>query len=337
MPTVSIIIPCRNEQRHIAQCLQSLLEQDHPNIAEILVIDGMSEDRTREIVRSLQEEHRVIKRLENPRKIGTAAWNMGIANACGEMIFLASAHSVFEQDYVRQCVRCLQETGAANVGGQATPLAGDTLIGKAIAIAHGCSFGIGTARFRRASQEGWVDTVWPGAFPRWVFDKVGLFREELPRSEDIELNTRLRAAGYGIYLSPKIRAYYFPRQDLRGLWQQNFANGAGVIDTVFIAPRAVSIRHLVPLAFVLGLAGSAAAAMVWPRGLYLLAAVAGSYLLASLAFSLKIGLAHGLRYVPVMPIVFATVHFSYGIGSVWGLMRALGRGIGQMTRLLTRA
>lgn len=326
-PSVSLIVPCRNEEKHIAKCLESLVRQDYPNVVEILVIDGMSEDGTREIVKRFQEDDPRVKLLENPRKVVTSGLNIGIANASGEVILRADAHAIFEPDYVRRCVECLQETGGANVGGHMRPALGDSLIAQGIGFAHESRFGIGAARFHRSSEEGWVDTVWLGAFPRWVFDEVGLYREELPRSEDIELNARLRAKGYKIYLSPKIKAYYFPRDTLLGLWRQNFANGVGVLDTLFIAPKALSPRHLVPLAFVLGLLGSGILAAVSHPALWLLLAVAGSYLVSSLAFSLKIAVAHGLRYLAIMPLVFATVHFSYGMGSVWGLIKALGRGV----------
>lgn len=322
-PSVSIIVPCRNEKKYIAPCLESLIKQDYSHIVEILVVDGMSEDGTRETVKALCTNHPTVKLLDNSRKIVTTGLNIGIAQASGDIIVRADAHAMFEPDYVRQCVECMQETGAANVGGHMRPVAGRSLVSTSIGFAHQSRFGIGVARFHRPSEKGWADTVWLGAFPRHVFHEVGLYNEDLPRSEDIEFNARLRAKGYKVYLSPQIRARYYPRNTLFGLWKQNFANGKGIADTLRLAPRAVSARHLVPLAFVLALLGSGVLAAIRPAGFYALAGGGGSYLLAALAASATIALVHGSRYLPVMLLVFATIHLSYGLGSLWGLLRLL--------------
>jgi len=130
--------------------------------------------------------------------------NMGIKHARGKIVARIDAHGFYEPDYIGQCAAHLIETGAGNVGGEARPMPDDSLVSKLIVFVHESRFGIGVAKFRRQSGEGWVDTVWPGIYWRRVFDEIGFYRLELTRNEDNELNARLRACGYGIYLSPKL-------------------------------------------------------------------------------------------------------------------------------------
>ncbi len=320
-PTVSIIVPVYNEREYIADCMRSLVAQDYPDIMEILCIDGGSQDDTPEIIRRFQKDCPQIRLLDNPQRVQAAALNIGIEQARGEIVARIDAHGFYEPDYISQCVAHLLETGAGNVGGAARPMPGDSLISKLIVFAHESRFGIGVAQFRRQSGEGWVDTVWPGFYWRRIFDEIGLYRLELTRDEDNELNARLRAHGYGIYLSPEIRAYYFPRRDLWGLWRQNFANGVGIMQTLFANPQALGLRHFIPFLFVTGLLGSLLVAPFHIVGKIVLAAIAVAYSLGCIVFSLQIGLKHGLGYAVLMPFVFFTIHLSYGLGSLWGLVK----------------
>ncbi len=320
-PTVSIIVPVYNEREYIEKCIQSLMAQDYPDIIEILCVDGGSPDGTRQIIHHVQKDCPKIRLLDNPYRVQTVALNVGIEQAKGEIVARIDAHGFYARDYISQCVAHLIETGAGNVGGAAQPMPGNSLISKLIAFAHESRFGIGVAKFRRRSGGGWVDTVWPGFYWRRVFDEIGLYRPELTRNEDVEFNARLRAHGYGIYLSPQIRAYYFPRQDLRGLWGQNFANGVGAMQTLFVNPQALGLRHLIPFLFVTGLLGSLLITPWHVLGQAALGAIAVAYALGCIVFSLQIGLKHGLGYAALMPFVFFTIHLSYGLGSMWGLAK----------------
>jgi len=334
--TVSIIVPARNEASDIGACLDSLLAQDYPGIAEILVIDGMSTDGTADTARATAARHgergRTVRVLENPKRSVTAALNIGIRHARGELLARADAHALFARDYVSQCVKCLNETGAANVGGPARPVAPHSFIGRLIEAIHQSRFGIGAARFRRAGEAGEVDTVWPGCYRREVFERVGLYREELTRSEDIDLNRRLRAAGLRIFLSPDIRAYYRPRKSLRGLLHQNFGNGRAVTQTLFVAARAVSPRHLVPGAFAAAVAMSVACGLTlgtwsairfaWaPAGALAIAYGAADLLFAAQAARKRRSLLLGLALLAAFP----ALHLAYGGGTLWEMLRQITR------------
>ena len=163
LAAVSVIIPCRNEEKFISKCLDSLIKQNcSKENLEILVIDGMSEDRTRELVAQFSERHSFIKLLENPKKITPAALNIGIESAQGGIIIRMDAHSVYREDYIANCVKYLNEYDADNVGGVLiTVPAKNTMTAKAITFALSCPFGRGNAHYRKGCSEGikWVDTV----------------------------------------------------------------------------------------------------------------------------------------------------------------------------------
>ena len=315
-------MPVRNEEKYLNQCLESVIRQDYPNIAEILIIDGMSDDGTREIIQEFKSLSPKIKMLDNPLKIQTHALNRGIRLARGEIIIRMDAHALYEYDYVSQSVSCLINTDAAIVGGPKRPAKRDTYLPAAIALADESRFGIGVAKLHHRDYEGYVDVPWCGAFWRSVFDQVGPFREELVRSEDIEWVRRLRDHGLKAFQTLKIRCFYFARDSLRKVWKQNFNTGAGIMQTIFLVnPRAVSLRHLTPFFFVTGLMGSVLATLVSPVGKIFLATIMGAYLTASFFSSIAIGCKKGARRIPIMPLIFGAIHFSYGFGSIWGLLK----------------
>lgn len=309
---VSIIVPSRNEERFIADCLKSILNQDYPkDKLEILVVDGNSTDKTREIVESFkfQDSRFKIQLLDNPKVITPSAMNVGIKNAKGEIIIKMDAHSIYDKDYVSKCVEHLMDSGADNVGGvlKAVP-SKNTLRAKAIAISLAHFFGAGGSYFRTGTDKPIeVDTVAFGCYWKKTFDKIGLYDERMAQIEDLELNYRLRAAGGKIMLFPDIKAIYYPSSDnLSSFFWHNFTDGIWATYPLKYGFK-VSLRHLIPLIFVLTLPLS-----FWP------------YILASLFFSFKIAAREkDLKLFFMMPLVFFARHFGYGIGSIWGLLKLL--------------
>ena len=319
-PLVTVVVPCRNEARSIGPCLRSVLAQDYPRASiEVLVVDGMSTDGTRATVAHIAAEDSRVRLLDNPPGTTPAALNTGIRAGRGRYIVRVDAHTTIEPDYVRVCVERLEATGADNVGGlmRAT---GEGYVGGAIALAHHSRFGLGGGRFHHATQEEEADTAYMGAFRRDVFDRVGLFNEELLRGQDIEMNYRIRQAGGKVLLTPALRSSYRNRATLHGLWRQYFNNGVWNVRLAQVTPGALSVRHWVPLAFVLALAGKLAIALtsVGPLPLIVLT---GVYLLLAFAFSAQLSLRHGLRHMPILPAVFACLHVSYGLGYMAGIWR----------------
>jgi len=310
--TVSVILPVRNEEKHITRCLDSILIQDFPfEQLEIWIVDGMSEDGTREIVRGYAEKYANIKMIDNPQKITPIALNMGIKMARGDVIVRMDGHAAYSKEYIKKCVEFLKKTGADNVGGVRQHL-GFGFIGNSIALAEACRFGTGGAKFRTATSEQYVDTVFPGAWPKSTFEKYGLFNEQLTRNQDIEHNSRIRKKGGKIFLSPEIQSLYYCRSNLKDLFIQNFRNGFWNIKTIKIAPGSLSSRHFLPLFFVLSLLTAWLVPWLW-------FCIAGSYLLCCLLYSAKIAFKHGEKYFFIMPLVLFTLHFSYGFGLLAGI------------------
>ncbi len=322
-PSVSIILPVRNEEQYLGACLKSLLAQDYSSICELMVFDGNSTDGSRKIVQEIAKRNPIVRLIENPRITQAAALNTGIRMARGEIIVRADAHALYEPDYVSQCVFHLRSTGAANVGGPMRPVIGSSPVSRAIAFCHLSRFGIGVARFHDSAAEGYVDTVWLGAFWKSLFAQVDLFNEEIHRMEDTLFNYRLRAAGYKIFLTPRIKSLYFPRNTLVSFLKQAYKTGFDVAQTLFLQPAALSWRHFAPLAFATGLLALCILSVATERPRLVLMGLLILHLGLGICFSLSGLRKYGLGLVAIMPFVFLSHHVAYGIGTIWGIARAV--------------
>jgi glycosyltransferase involved in cell wall biosynthesis len=318
-------MPIRNEESSIQRSLSAVLSQDYPSeLMEVLVVDGRSTDNTRELVTSTARTATTdgkpeVKLLDNPGRIVPSALNTAIASARGDVIVRVDGHCEIREDYVRRCVETLRSSGADNVGG-IQRARGVGVVGRAIALATMSRFGIGNARFRLPGAEGcWTDTVYLGAYRRDVFDRVGLFDEALVNNQDDEFNLRLIRAGGRIWLSPQIVVTYAVRPSLRRLGTQYFRYGL-YKPRVILKHHTFSLRHLVPAVFVVALALGAGLWAVAGRP-ELLIAVAGSYLAFGAAASVRTA-GRDVRVLLVLPVVFGTLHFAYGLGFLCGIWKA---------------
>ncbi|MGC2423343.1 MAG: glycosyltransferase family 2 protein [Nitrospirota bacterium] len=325
LPLVTVILPCRNEEKFIAGCLDSIISSDYPkDRLEVLVVDGMSEDGTREILARYTVRHNFIMMLENKRKTTPCAFNTGIKNSRGDIIIIMGMHATYASDYITKCVKYLYEYGADNVGGVMVTVPRDnTLTGKAIAQALSHKFGVGNSMFRSGTKEPvFVDTVFGGCYRKEVFDKIGLFNEMLVKHQDMELNCRLRAAGGHILLAPDIVCQYYARTDIKSFLLHNFGNGLSIFSSLKESDvKPVSVRHLIPLIFVSSLITSTVLSILVPVFIWLLLAILCSYISAALYFSFKISRDRkDPKLILAMPPVFALLHVSHGLGSLYGVL-----------------
>jgi len=325
---VSIIIPCRNEEEFIRRCLDSIIAQDYPQEKlEVIVVDGMSDDGTRDILKNYIRKHKNIRVLDNPKKITPCALNIGIENSQGDLIVWMSAHNEYEKEYVSKCVKYLVRFNADAVGGiiKASPRKA-SLVGKLICTAISHPFGIGKSIHKIGSKNPqWVDTAFGVCYKREIFEKVGIFNENLVRGQDMEFSLRLKKAGLRTLLVPEITSRYYPRQGLKSFIKHNFINGFwAILPLKYTSIMPVSWRHLIPLAFVssviiFGILSFFFQIFFWP---FLL--IIGSYSLSSIYSSTKISFKeNNLTYLLVMPLTFASLHVSYGLGSVWGVLNVI--------------
>ena len=325
-PFVSVIMPVRNEADFIERSLGAVLAQDYPSgRLEILVVDGMSRDGTREMVARLAERSRrfPVVILDNPDHIVSPALNKGLERAKGEIIIRVDGHCEIPPDYVRRCVAALEKTGADCVGGILVTV-GQTRLASAIALAQSSFFGVGGVSFRMTGVKArFVDTVAFGAYRREVFRRIGDFDEELVRNQDDEFNLRLIQSGGKIWLDPSIRTVYYSRATLRSLWRQYFQYGFYKVRVIQKRGKVPSWRHLVPAAFVAALAVSLGLALVTRRACWGFMVIV-LYAAASLAAGLWTA-RRNWRTLPLLPAVFATLHVAYGLGFLWGLWRWRGK------------
>jgi glycosyltransferase involved in cell wall biosynthesis len=310
--SVTVIMPIRNESAFIARSLGAVLAQEYPSeLMEILVADGMSDDDTRQIIAAMPGAERVCV-FDNPRRIQSAGLNEAIRQAKGDIIVRVDGHTIIAPDYVRQCVDALRATGADNVGGAMDPV-GLTDTGKAIAAAGKSPFAVPTA-FHVSATPQFTDTVYMGAWPRAVFEKVGFFREDFIANEDYEHNVRIRAAGGKIFFSPQIRSVYYGRQTLLALAHQYYRYGKSKVGTLREHPSSIRPRQLVAPLFVAGLI--AGVPLSWLSSLLRALWWAGllAYGVANLLFSWKAAVRLEPQIAWRVPLAFFTVHLAWGIG-----------------------
>ncbi|CDF57748.1 glycosyltransferase family 2 protein [Thermobrachium celere] len=318
MKTVSVVIPCRNEREYISKCLDSFINQTYDKrYYEVLVCDGMSTDGTREIVKEYVKKYSFIKLINNEGLTAPKAMNIGIKNSKADILIIFSAHAFAKEDFIEQNVKLLDNKEIGCVGGPIETINNDKK-GKAISLAMSSPFGVGNALFRYSTQERFVDTVPFAAYRREVLDEVGYFDEELVRNQDDEINLRVSKAGYKILLSLKIKSWYYARSSYRKLWKQYFQYGFWKVRVMQKHGKPASLRHLVPLIFILVNILGIIFGLINKIIFYLWFFQALLYLVCDIFFSVRVSKNdRGLiKYViPTFPIL----HIGYGLGFLEGL------------------
>jgi len=314
----------RNEERHVARCLDSVLAQlsSMPEPCEVVCVDGASTDRTREIVTDYMQRDDRVRLLDNPQGIVPTGMNLAIALTHSEVIFRLDCHTTYAPGYFANGLEALARTGADNVGGyiETVPTT-DSTVARAIGAATSSRFGVGGSVFRTGGGEQEVDTVPFGCFRRDVFTRFGSYDERLVRNQDIELNSRIRAGGGKIIITPTMQATYFTRSSFSGLWQQAFNNGLWNPYTVYLVGRGLRPRHFIPLAFILSLLVLGGTALAVPLLWWVLAIEIACYLLVGSIFAWR-EMPRVKTPAFLILLSFIVLHVAYGVGSLWGMLTA---------------
>ncbi len=321
-PFVTVIVPERNEEKFISRCLESILHQDYGNQNfEVIVVDGLSTDKTGEIIRGLQRAHGNLHLLDNPRRIVPTALNLGLQRAKGEIIIRVDGHATIAPDYITRCVEMLEATKADCVGGPINSISEDAG-GRAIALAMSSKFGVGNSRFRVADgYQGYVDTLAFGAYKRSVFERIGFFDEELVRCQDDEFNYRLIKNGGKIFMTPKISSCYFPRTNLKKLWRQYYEYGMWKIRVLQKHSSVMQPRQFVPPLFVLALSLLAVFSIFAFPVRVALAGMLALYAVTASSCALSLWASNENCAFPVLLTAFPILHISYGSGFLVGLLK----------------
>lgn len=321
-PFISTLLVTRNEQAFIEKAMLSYINQTYPKeYYEIIVIDGESTDNTTQIVRELISKYKTdtfdIRLIENPKHILSSGWNIGIKNAKGDYVVRIDAHAEAASDFIEKNVETmLSVTDAVCVGGKLTTksLGGDDdIISKVLSS----PFGVGNSSFRVSENAGYADTAVYGLYKKEIFDKVGYFNEQYVRNQDIELHSRIRAAGGKFYFNPEISSVYYSRNTVKKMVKQAFGNGKWNMVLLKNQNSALSLRHLVPFAFVLFLLATTILGFFSKYFWFLEIGV--------ILLHLMIGLVAGskktkkISAIVKMPFLFLLLHLSYGVGYLAGI------------------
>jgi succinoglycan biosynthesis protein ExoA len=337
-PSVSIVVPCRNEKDTIEACVRAILAQEPPSGGfEVIVADGMSDDGTRGLLQQLATQDPRLRVIDNPGGIVSSGLNAAIRAARGDIVVRMDAHTEYAPDYVSQCVAVLHESAADNVGG-AWVAKGKGWVSRAVAAAFQSRFSIGDPCGHNPAYEGNLDTVYLGCWPYEVFERIGLFDEELVRNQDDEFNLRLIRAGGKVWQSPRIQSRYRPRESLRALLRQYQQYGYWKVRVIQKHKLPASMRHLVPGCFVFSLMALPLASFWWPILIWGWLSLIGVYFGCTALASFLTAARHGPELLPVLPVVFVCYHLGYGYGFLRGifdfliLRRAPNRTYTQLTR-----
>lgn len=320
---VSVVMPVRNEAAFIANSLKAVLSQDYPSEQmEVIVADGMSTDGTRQIV----AQHSGVRLINNPGRIVPTGLNLAIEQAHGEIIVRVDGHCEIAHDYVRRCVDHLLNDGVDAVGGPLDTI-GQTPLANVIAAAMSSSFGVGGSAFRtRRNETMLTDTVAFPAYRRSLIARAGPFDEELVRNQDDEYNYRLCEMGAKILLASDVHCRYYSRSSLSSLWRQYFQYGYWKVRVMQKHPGEMRLRQFVPPLFVTVLLLSLLTMLFVDGGWLIFVLVSGSYLVANLAASVVTATkTTATKSTLLLPVVFATLHISYGLGFLVGLVKFWNR------------
>ena len=322
---LSVIVPIYQEEKYISKCIDSMLSQDYPkDDLEIILVDGMSKDRTREIVATYTAKYPFIRMIDNPKQIAPCAMNRGIKEAKGDVIMRLDAHVYYPKNYFSLLVEKLNELpGAENVGALCNTLpVNDSITAQSIAAVLSSSFGMGNSHFRvGADKEMEVDTVPFGCFHRSIFNKVGLYDEELVRNQDDELNARIIKAGGKIYLIPQLVCEYYARDTAKKVYKMFYQYGVfkPLVNKKLGSPA--TVRQFFPLFFVLGLLVGPVVCLFLPVLWWAYFAVIMLWFILATSFSLKD--SKNLKRILTQNWIYFVVHFGYGWGYIVGIYKIL--------------
>lgn len=317
LPFLSIVLPVRNEERHIAEVLNQLIEQDYPpDRLEILVMDGGSADRTLEIVAEYSKKNSLIRLLDNPEVLSSAARNLGAKQAKGEIVVYIDGHcQIPDKNLLKSIVSCFEKSGADCLGRAQPLISGNKKITQAIALARASAFGHNPDSFIYSNYEGFVDPTTCGAvYKKSVFEKVGFFDEDFDACEDVEFNYRVHKAGLKCYLAPGLAIKYFPRESLRALFKQMFRYGWGRFKLFSKHPQTFSFLNIAPgmYLFLFVILGVLSVIRTSFSALFLGTLLI--YLVPVLIYSLGLSFKYRLTLFPYFMLIFSLIHFGISLG-----------------------
>jgi succinoglycan biosynthesis protein ExoA len=322
-PIISVVIPCRNEEKYISKCLSSLLNpKEVKDICEIFIVDGMSTDSTRAIVNEISNNHPQVKLLDNPKHSTPYALNVGIKNVKGEFIAILGAHAEYAPDYLTTCLELFNQHPDISCAGGPIISKGKNSFAKATALAMSSVIGVGNAKHRFPEYEGYAEMACFPVFRKNVFDKYGLYDESLIRNQDDEFCFRLTRGGEKIFISPKAKSAYYVRESPISLFKQYYQYGFWRVAVLKKHKIPISYRQQVPIIFYALIILLAIFGLVFDN-LILSVLFPTLYLLIIIAFNVPIFIKEKFAIAIRFPIAVLVLHLSYAIGFISGTIKFL--------------
>ena len=319
LKTVSIVIPCYNEKEYIIRCLDSIAKQSYPKeYITVFICDGNSTDGTLDLLKAYVLKNHSFILLINTEKTTPHALNLGIKNSTSDVVIILGAHSEIDKDFVKQGMEAFSVDPSIMCVGGLLENVYENETSKTIGLAMSSVFGVGNAHFRTGTKKGYVDTVAFGAYKKEIFEKVGLFNEELIRNQDDEFNYRVTSSGFKIYLTPEVKCKYFVRASFLKLFKQYYQYGYWKMYVNVLHKTVTTVRQLVPAAFVIYLFVLLLLAAINPFLFLIATSVFALYLTIAIIFAF----GQDSNPVTAVKIVYAFIilHFSYGVGYIQGIM-----------------
>lgn len=327
-PSVTVIMPVRNEQAHLVGAVESILSQNYPGNLDITLAIGPSVDETDKLAKELAARYPNIKLIENPKGLTTSGLNLAIALSKGDVIIRVDAHSELAEDYIVRGVEILAETGSVLVGGVMSAV-GKTALQKAVAFGYGSRFGLGGGRYHVGGKAGEAESAYLGIFDAKALKAAGGYDEKIIRGEDWDLAQRLKASGGKVWFSPKLVVKYWPRSNIKALAWQFYSTGVWRGDLTRRAPGKASIRYFLPpvaLLLLVGLVGLASLGVIGeldliiPIALYLLVLTFAS------ATARQLGILDRLAIFIALPVMHLSWASGFWVGLVFGARKIVDAG-----------
>jgi len=316
IPKVSIIIPCRNEKQYISKNIDSILNQDYKGELEVLIVDGMSDDGTREIIKEYNNSK--VRLIDNPFLFTPNALNIGVKKAKGDVFIILGGHAFLEKNFVSKNIEVLLNDKSVGCSGGQILNIYENKTGEIISKAMSSVFGVGNATFRTGGNPGYVDTVAFGAYYKKNHDQIGGFDEDLVRNQDDEYNYKIIKAGFKIYFDPEIKSHYYVRGSIKKLFKQYYQYGYWKVYVNKKHKTITTIRQMIPLFFVLGLIVGGVLSALLPYFGWLFLGGVLLYVFLAIVFGFKV--SSKLKEVIRVSLIFPILHFSYGWGYLIGII-----------------
>lgn len=322
---VSVCIIAYNEENTLESLFSDIVNQDYPHDQmEVVLVNSMSTDNTRKIMEEFAQKDNGfirVKVVDNPKKIQAAGWNQAIRNATGDIIIRIDAHTMIPSEFVKKNVKCIKNGEDVSGGPRPNIAEDDNPWKQTLLLAEKSMFGSSIASYRRSHHKTYVKSVFHGAYKKEVFEKAGLFNENLGRTEDNEMHYRITKAGYKICYSPDIVSYQHTRNTWKGMIKQKYGNGYWIGLTLGICPKCFSLYHFVPFCFVLAVLITGVMATL---GVVLpIVLLMSSYVVVNILMSVAAIIKEKKRHIfcILLPMIFLSLHISYGIGTIVGILK----------------